>query len=66
MDTNTIYCGDNAEIMRHYLLDKSVDLIYADPPFFSNKSYEVLWGDGYELRAFEDNGKAVLTIISHG
>ncbi len=57
MDTNVIYCGDNAEIMRHYLLDNSVDLIYADPPFFSNKPYEVLWGDGYELRAFEDRWK---------
>jgi DNA modification methylase len=34
-----------------------VDLIYADPPFFSNKSYEILWGDGYELRAFEDRWK---------
>lgn len=32
----------------------SVDLIYVDPPFFSNRQYEVLWGDGYELRAFED------------
>jgi hypothetical protein len=32
-------------------------MIYADPPFFSNKSYEVLWGDGYELRAFEDRWK---------
>ena len=34
-----------------------IDLIYADPPFFSNKAYEVLWGDGYELRAFEDRWK---------
>jgi DNA modification methylase len=35
----------------------SVDLIYVDPPFFSNRQYEVLWGDGYELRAFEDRWK---------
>jgi len=27
------------------------------PPFFSNKQYEVLWGDGYELRSFEDRWK---------
>jgi DNA modification methylase len=57
METNIIYCGDNAEVMRTYLQDNSVDLIYADPPFFSNKQYEVLWGDGYELRAFEDRWK---------
>ncbi len=31
--------------------DESVDLIYADPPFFTSANYEVLWGDGYELRA---------------
>jgi DNA modification methylase len=57
MDTNVIYCGDNAEVTRNYVLDNSIDLIYADPPFFSNKAYEVLWGDGYELRAFEDRWK---------
>jgi len=57
MDTNVIYCGDNSEVMRTYVMDNSVDLIYADPPFFSNKQYEVLWGDGYELRAFEDRWK---------
>jgi DNA modification methylase len=57
METNVIYCGDNIEAMRRYLLDNSVDLIYADPPFFSNRQYEVLWGDGYELRSFEDRWK---------
>jgi DNA modification methylase len=57
MDTNVIYCGDNAEVMRNHIQDNSVDLIYADPPFFSNKAYEVLWGDGYELRSFEDRWK---------
>jgi DNA modification methylase len=57
MDTNVIYCGDNTEVMRRYINDNSIDLIYADPPFFSNKAYEVLWGDGYELRAFEDRWK---------
>jgi DNA modification methylase len=57
METNVIYCGDNIEVMRHYILDNSIDLIYADPPFFSNKQYEILWGDGYELRSFEDRWK---------
>jgi DNA modification methylase len=37
--------------------DSSIDLIYIDPPFFSNQDYEVIWGDGYEMRAFEDRWK---------
>jgi len=53
---NTIYCGDCKDVLRHFP-EKSVDLIYADPPFFSNRRYEVIWGDGYELRAFEDRWK---------
>lgn len=57
METNVIYCGDNTEVMRRYIPDDSVDLIYADPPFFSDKKYEVIWGDGYELRSFEDRWK---------
>ncbi|MGD0450462.1 MAG: DNA methyltransferase [Candidatus Bathyarchaeia archaeon] len=57
MDTSVIYSGDNAEVLRTHILDNSIDLIYADPPFFSNQQYEVIWGDGYELRAFEDRWK---------
>ncbi|MCL2131585.1 MAG: site-specific DNA-methyltransferase [Lentimicrobiaceae bacterium] len=33
---------------------KSVDLIYLDPPFFSNRNYEVIWGDAGEVRSFQD------------
>jgi len=54
--TNTIYCGDCLDVMKKFP-DECVDLIYLDPPFFSNKNYEVIWGDGYELRAFQDRWK---------
>jgi DNA modification methylase len=54
--TGTIYCGD-CEIVLSKFPDESVDLIYADPPFFSNQQYEIIWGDGYEIRAFEDRWK---------
>lgn len=54
--TNTVYCGDCKEVLRHFP-ENCVDLIYLDPPFFSNKQYEVIWNDGYELRAFEDRWK---------
>jgi len=53
LQTATIYCGDNLNILRKFP-DKCIDLIYADPPFFSNRNYEVIWNDGAELRAFED------------
>jgi DNA modification methylase len=36
------------------LPSESVDLIYLDPPFFSNRIYEVIWGDEAEVRSFED------------
>ena len=51
--TNIIYCGDCKNILTQFP-EGAIDLIYVDPPFFSNRQYEVLWGDGYELRAFED------------
>jgi len=54
--TNAIYCGDCKKELAQFP-EESVDLIYVDPPFFSNRQYEVLWGDGYELRAFEDRWK---------
>lgn len=54
--TNAIFCGDCQEVLSRFP-EECADLIYADPPFFSNQQYEVLWGDGYELRAFEDRWK---------
>ncbi len=54
--TNAIYCGDCKKVLAQFP-EGSVDLIYVDPPFFSNRQYEVLWGDGYELRAFKDRWK---------
>ena len=59
MHTNAIYCGDAQNVLGNTLEfpDESVDLVYIDPPFFSSRKYEVLWGDGYELRAFEDRWK---------
>ena len=40
---NTLFYGDNLEILREYIPDESVDLIYLDPPFNSNRSYNVLF-----------------------
>jgi DNA modification methylase len=50
---NQLLLGDNLEILRT-MPDESIDLIYLDPPFFSNRTYEVIWGDKGEVRSFED------------
>jgi site-specific DNA-methyltransferase (adenine-specific) len=42
---NTLFYGDNLPILREYVPDESVDLIYLDPPFNSNRSYNVLFKD---------------------
>lgn len=57
---NTLYYGDNLPILREYIPSESVDLIYLDPPFNSNRSYNVLFknesGQSSEaqIEAFED------------
>jgi len=42
---NTLFYGDNLPILREYLADESVDLIYLDPPFNSNRTFNVLFRD---------------------
>lgn len=41
--TNRLYYGDNLPILREYVADASVDLIYLDPPFNSSRNYNVLF-----------------------
>ena len=50
---NQLILGDCLEVMRN-MESESIDLIYLDPPFFSNRNYEVIWGDKGEIRSFED------------
>jgi site-specific DNA-methyltransferase (adenine-specific) len=60
MDTNVLYYGDNLEILRKYIPDSSVDLIYLDPPFNSKATYNVLYKEQTgepsqaQITAFED------------
>lgn len=52
---NLLICGDNLKALDD--LNKQgikADLIYLDPPFFSNRHYEVVWGDEAEVRSFKD------------
>lgn len=57
---NRLYYGDNLQILRDSIADESVDLVYLDPPFNSNRSYNVLFrtksGDDAQaqVEAFDD------------
>ena len=57
---NTLYYGDNLPILREHIPDESIDLVYLDPPFNSNRNYNVLFKDESgryseaQIEAFED------------
>ncbi len=57
---NTLFYGDNLQVLREYIQSESVDLIYLDPPFNSNRNYNVLFKDESgqdseaQIIAFED------------
>jgi DNA modification methylase len=57
---NILYYGDNLDILRRYIPDESVDLVYLDPPFNSNATYNVLFAEqngsraASQMKAFED------------
>ena len=59
---NTLYYGDNLKVLREYVADESVDLIYLDPPFNSNASYNVLFREktgeesSAQIKAFDELG----------
>ncbi|MEK7795164.1 MAG: DNA methyltransferase, partial [Candidatus Hydrogenedentota bacterium] len=59
-DKNKLYYGDNLAVLREHVKDESVDLIYLDPPFNSNASYNVLFKEhdgaaaASQIKAFED------------
>ena len=58
--SNTLFYGDNLQVLREYIADASVDLVYLDPPFNSNASYNVLFREKSgedspaQIKAFTD------------
>src|ERR1700726_2556718 len=64
VDTMIIYCGDSLDQLRK-LPEACVDLIYIDPPFNSNRNYEVFWGETKEKRAFEDRHASTQASIDY-
>jgi len=59
--TNKLICGDNLEVLST-IEKESIDLIYIDPPFFSNKHYEIIWGDEAEIRSFDDRWEGGINV----
>jgi DNA modification methylase len=57
---NTLFYGDNLDILREYIADESVDLVYLDPLFNSNATHNVLFRaptgeqSRAQIEAFED------------
>ncbi len=57
---NTLYYGDNLDVLRQHIPDASVDLVYLDPPFNSNADYNVLFAEqdgtraAAQIEAFKD------------
>ncbi len=79
MDGNVLYYGDNLDVLRRYIKDESVDLIYLDPPFNSSQDYNVLFaeksgtGAAAQIKAFTDTWKwdqaaaeAYQDVVEHG
>jgi DNA modification methylase len=52
---NTLYYGDNLDVLDQFIKDESVDLIYLDPPFNSKRNYNIIHKESQEQeRAFDD------------
>ena len=61
LKTSVLYFGDNLEILRKYIPDDSIDLVYLDPPFNSKKDYNILFRENggveseAQIKAFTDS-----------
>ena len=79
MADNKLFYGDNLDVLRRYVRDESVDLIYLDPPFNSRQDYNVLFAEkdgtrsSSQITAFEDTWEwnldaehAYQEIVEHG
>lgn len=62
-DKNTLYYGDNIDILRDYIKDDTIDLVYLDPPFNSKQIYNIIYHEkdgtqsAAQVRAFTDTWK---------
>ena len=61
---NRLIWGDKNYILPSLLpeIAGKVNLIYIDPPFFSNRNYEIIWGDEAEIRSFDDRWEGGINV----
>ena len=59
MDQNRLYYGDNLDVLRRYIPDQSIDLVYLDPPFNSHQDFNVLFAE-------QDGSRAAAQIKAFG
>jgi hypothetical protein len=64
LDTRVIYCGDNLDQLKK-LPDACVDLIYIDPPFNSNRNYEIFCPGTSEKRRSDDRHESTTAYIDY-
>jgi len=65
MALNRLFYGDNLDVLRQSIPANSIDLVYLDPPFNSNRSYNVIFNrhditsdaDSAQIQAFDDTWK---------
>ncbi len=66
MEKNHLYCGDNLGVLRDYIKEESVDLIYLDPPFNSRQDYNVLFAERDGTRSASQIGLRGHLGVEHG
>ena len=59
MADNVLYYGDNLEILRRYIENESVDLVHLDPPFKSDRDYNILFAERGVYLVSEFNGDSL-------
>jgi 16S rRNA G966 N2-methylase RsmD len=64
---NRLYFGDNLKWLsdRKEFPDASVDVVYLDPPFNSERNYEVFCGETKENRSFEDRHESIKADVDY-
>lgn len=63
MDSNILYCDDCLDILKEYILDSSIDLIYLDPPFNTGKDFGMGFIDKWKWN--RESVRTVIEMIKH-
>ena len=67
---SVLYYGDNLDVLRRYVADESVDLVYLDPPFNSAQDYNVLFQErdgeraAAQIKAFGDTWTCISATLT--